>query len=158
LKEIAKRLGDNGKAYGIDIYSGMLEVSRKKLVKAGLMNRVELYCGDATEMPYDDAKFDAVFSSFTLELFDTPEIPKVLSEITRVLRPKGRFGLVSMSKEEGNSFITRLYEWFHTKFPEYIDCRPIYIEQSLKDAGLEIKHKEKMKMFGLPIEIVIAEK
>jgi len=158
LKQIAELIGETGKVYGIDISSGMLEVTKKRLEKAGLIDRVELYCGDATKMPYDDDKFDAVFSSFSLELFDTPEIPKVLSEIKRVLKPNVRLGIVSMSKEDGDSILTKLYEWSHKKFPKYVDCRPIYVEQSLKNAGFKIKHKDKVKLFGLPGEIVVAEK
>lgn len=38
------------------------------------------------------------------------------------------------------------------------DCRPIYVEESIKDAGYQVRHKERMKLFGLPLEIVIAEK
>jgi len=77
--------------------------------------------------------------SFTLELFDTPEIPKVLAKIKRVLKPKGRLGVVSMSREDGKSLLLRLYEWAHKKFPQYVDCRPIYVAESIKDAGFEIK-------------------
>jgi len=155
LKQIAESVGVNGKVYGIDISSGMLEVSKQRLEEAELLDRVELCCGDALKMPYEDNKFDAVFMSFTLELFDTPEIPKVLSEIKRLLKPKGRLGVVSMSKEEGDSILLRLYEWAHKKFPQYADCRPIYVEQSIKEAGFEIEYREKVKLFGLPGEIVI---
>ncbi|MCD6371912.1 MAG: hypothetical protein J7L39_04340 [Candidatus Aenigmarchaeota archaeon] len=48
--------------------------------------------------------------SFTLELFDTPEIPKILTEIKRVLKPKGRLGIISMPKEDENSLLLKLYE------------------------------------------------
>jgi demethylmenaquinone methyltransferase/2-methoxy-6-polyprenyl-1,4-benzoquinol methylase len=106
-------------------------------------------------MPCEDNKFDAVFVSFTLELFDTPEIPKVLNEIKRVLKPKGRLGVVSMSKEDGDSILLRLYEWTHKKFPQYADCRPIYLEQSIKDAGFKMEYRKKVKLFGLPGEVVI---
>jgi len=156
LRRIAQSVGQNGKAYGIDISSGMLEVTKRRLEKAGLMDRVELYCGDAASLPYADNIFDAVFMSFTLELFDTPEIPKVLGEVKRVLRPRGRLGVASMSKENRESTLLRLYEWVHEKWPKYVDCRPIYVEQSLKDAGYQIKSKEKVRLFGLPGEIVIA--
>ena len=155
LTQIADSVGNTGKVFGIDISSGMLKVAGKRLERTGLLNRVELICGDAVKMPYGDSKFDAVFMSFTLELFDTPEIPKVLNEIRRVLKPKGRLGIVSMSKENGASGLLKLYEWTHRKFPKYADCRPIYVEQSVKDTGFEIKYKEKVKLFGLPGEIVI---
>jgi len=157
LEEIAKRVGGNGKAYGIDISSGMLDITRKRVEKKRLADRVELYCGDAMSMPYEDNMFDAVFMSFTLELFDTPETPAVLKEIKRVLKPKGRLGVVSMSKEDGESRLLKAYEWIHKNFPAIIDCRPIYVEKSIRDAGYSIKNKEKIKLFGLPGEIVVAK-
>ncbi len=156
LKRIAQSVGKSGKAYGIDISSGMLEVAKRRLEKTGLMDRVELFLGDAATLPYGDNTFDAVFMSFTLELFDTPEIPIMLNEIKRVLKLNGRLGLASISKENGQSTLLRLYEWVHNKWPKYVDCRPIYLEVSLRDAGYKIGKKEKVKLFGLPGEIIIA--
>jgi len=157
LEEIAKRVWENGKAYGIDISSGMLDITRKRVEKKGLADRVESYCGDAMSMPYKDNMFDAVFMSFTLELFDTPEIPAVLKEIKRVLKPKGRLGVVSMSKEDGESWLLKAYEWVHKNFPALVDCRPIYVEKSIRDAGYSIKSKEKIKLFGLPGEVIVTK-
>ncbi len=156
LRQIAQSVGKSGKACGIDISTGMLKVTRRKLEKAQLMDRAELYCGDAVSLPYDDNTFDAVFMSFTLELFDTPEIIKVLEEVKRVLKPGGRLGVVDASKEDGESKLLGLYEWVHKKWPKYVDCRPIYVEQSIKEVGYEIKSKEKVSLLGLPGEIVIA--
>ena len=158
LKRMAESVGETGKVYGVDISSGMLEVTRKRLDKARLMDRVELYCGDAASLPYGDNTFDAAFMSFTLELFDTPEIPMLLGEVKRALKPRGRIAVASISKENGESLLLRLYEWAHRKWPKYIDCRPIYLEQSLRDAGYEIRKKKKVKLFGLPVEIVVAIK
>jgi len=158
LRQMAEAVGEEGKVYGIDISSGMLAISRRRLERAGLWNRVELTCDDATKMPYTDDKFDAVFTSFALELFDLPEIPQVLAEIRRVLKPNGRVGVVSMSKEGGTSILVRSYEWMHEKLPQYVDCRPIYVEQSIKDAGFVIQHKERVSLLGLPGDIVIGTK
>jgi demethylmenaquinone methyltransferase/2-methoxy-6-polyprenyl-1,4-benzoquinol methylase len=158
LKQMAEAVGEEGRVYGIDISSGMLVASRRRLEKAGLWNRVELTCDDAMKMPYADNKFDAVFTSFALELFDSPEIPQVLAEIRRVLRPNGRVGVISMSKEDGASPLLKLYEWLHQKLPQYVDCRPIYVEQSIKDAGFGIQYKERVSLLGLPGDIVIGTK
>ena len=158
FRRIAQSVGQSGKAYGIDISAGMLEVTKRRLEKAQLMARAELYCGDAATLPYDDNTFDAVFMSFTLELFDTPEIPKVLEEVKRVLKPTGRLGIASISRENGRSTLLRLYEWAHRKWPKYIDCRPIYVEASLMDAGYKIRSTEKVRLMRLPVEIAVAVK
>jgi len=78
LKEIANSVGQEGKVYGIDITPEMLKITKKRLKKAGLLDRAELYEGDARRMPFEDSKFDAVYMASTLELFATPDIPKVL--------------------------------------------------------------------------------
>ncbi|MFH0768655.1 MAG: methyltransferase domain-containing protein [Chloroflexota bacterium] len=158
LKRIAGSVGIQGKAYGIDLSTRMMEITKERLERAGLEDIVKLLCGDAASLPFDDSTFSAVFISFTLELFDTPEIPKVLEQIKRVLKPEGRLVVVSMSKENGESIFLKLYEWMHSQWPKYADCRPIYLEQSLIEAGYTIKSKEKVKLFRLPIEIVAAVK
>lgn len=158
LQQLAEAVGEDGRVWGIDISSGMLLASKRRLERAGLWNRVELTCEDATKMPYADNTFDAVFSSFALELFDSPEIPQVLGEVRRVLKPNGRLGVISMSKEDGTSPLLRLYEWLHEILPQYIDCRPIYVEQSIKDAGFGIQYKERVSLLGLPGDIVIGTK
>ena len=82
---LAKSVGPEGRVYGLDLSPGMLAVTRRKLETAGLVERVELECADAAKLPYADASFDAVFSSFTLELFDAPEIHQVLAECRTVV-------------------------------------------------------------------------
>ena len=156
LEKIIERIGINGKAYGIDISSGMLDVALRRLKKRGLERRVNLVIGDALRMPYQDRMFDAVFIGFTLELFDTPEIPKVLLEISRVLKKGGRLCVVSISKEE-NNLMVGIYEWFHKHFESIADCRPIYAKESIKAAGYRILSYDTLNLSGLPCEIVIAE-
>lgn len=158
LIKIAEYIGKNGVVYGIDISPKMLELANNKIQKRLFTDRVKFTCGDAMQLPYPDNKFDAVFLSFTLELFDTCEIPKVLREIKRVLKLNGRLGVVSLSKDNGKSLFLRLYEWAHIKFPKYIDCRPIFVTKSIKDASFDIGYKKKAKIFLAPIEIVIGIK
>jgi len=156
LRRIAASVGTTGRACGIDLSPGMLRVTRRRLTKEQVSDWVALCNGDAVTLPFRGRSFDAVFMAFTLELFDSPQIPQVLNEVRRVLKPNGRLGVVSMSREEGQTTMLRIYEWVHRRWPKYADCRPIYLERSLIDGGYIVLYKAKAFMAGLPLEIVTA--
>lgn len=158
LKDAAKRVGIAGCVVGLELSSGMVRAARRRLEEADLTRRVNLCIGDAGALPFRDGAFEAAFMGFTLELFDTPEIPCVLGEIRRVLSAGGRLGVVSLSKEGGPSRALRVYEWAHERWPVYFDCRPIYLEESVKGAGYGVVAAERSRMAGLPVGVVVAEK
>ena len=155
---LAQSVGSTGTIYGIDISEGMLDITASRIEDAGLSGRVELQLGDAVNLPFPDDFFDAVFMSFTLELFDTPEIPVVLQQCQRVLKHGGRICVVSMSKEGKSGLMLRLYEWGHKKLPNYIDCRPIFVKRFLEKAGFNIRKTCTILLWGLPVEIALADK
>jgi ubiquinone/menaquinone biosynthesis C-methylase UbiE len=155
LVELARRVGEHGKVSGIDISDEMLKLSARRLDSKGLSKRVELVRADAASLPYPDGCFDALFMAFTLELFDTPDIERVLLECRRVLSGKGRLGVVAMSKR-GSNPVVRLYERAHERFPVYVDCRPIYVRESLQAAGFGIIESTITYMWGFPVEITVA--
>jgi ubiquinone/menaquinone biosynthesis C-methylase UbiE len=157
LVALAQSVGESGKVWGIDISEGMRNVAQEAIEKAGVAGRVEMRIGDAAQLPFEDGYFDAIFMSFTLELFDTPEIPVVLAQCRRVLRSGGRLAVVAMSKKGEGGSMLRLYEWVHEKMPKYVDCRPIYARQSLEEAGFEVEEAAVKSMWGLPVEIVLAK-
>ncbi len=155
LVELAQAVGSTGRVHGIDISDSMLSLSRELLEKKGLAARVELHRGDAAQMPYPDGSLNGVFTSFTLELFDTPEIPVVLVEIRRVLKPGGRLVVVALSKEGEPSLVLRAFEWTHKHFPNLMDCRPIYVRRAIEAAGFSISQHDIDHMW-VPVEIVLA--
>jgi ubiquinone/menaquinone biosynthesis C-methylase UbiE len=96
--------------------------------------------------------------SFTLELFDNPEIPRVLQECHRILKHGGRLAVVSMTKTDPPGTAVRMYEWFHEHLPDYADCRPIFARKALEQAGFRIQDASLASMWGLPVEIVLGVK
>jgi demethylmenaquinone methyltransferase/2-methoxy-6-polyprenyl-1,4-benzoquinol methylase len=157
LGALAEAVGPSGRVYGIDISEGMLQQARKLLGDRGLTPRVDLRCADALSPPYDRETMDRVFMSFTLELFDTPEISMLLAECRRLLRRGGRIVVVGMSKEGKEGVAVRAFEWTHQHFPNFLDCRPIFVRRALEDAGFKLEALEMMHMW-VPVEIVRAMK
>lgn len=158
FEQMAKLAGDKGSSYGVDISTGMLKVTRDRLLRSGMAARAVLCCTDAAKLPLRDNTFDAILMAFTLELFDTPEIPQVLEEVFRVLKPGGRIAIVSLSTEEKENTATRLYEWAHRKWPQYADCRPIRLESAVIGCGYVVASRERARMVGLSLETVLAIK
>jgi len=155
---LAELVGDPGKIYGLDISERMLDITRWRVKRAGVTKRVFLVRADALQLPFKRGSFDGIFVGFTLELFNDPEIRFFLLECLRVLRRGGHICIVGLSKKGGDNAMTRVYEWLHEKFPRYIDCRPIFVQETLEKAGFHILDTSDVFLLGLPIECILAEK
>jgi len=157
LVDIAEAVGPYGSVHGVDLSPGMSAVAEKRIREAGLLDRVRLVTGDALISPLPTDYYDAVFMSFVLELFDTPEIPILLERCRAALRAGGRIGVVALSKGDGGRAV-QMYERGHRRFPGLLDCRPIYPAMAVELAGFEVAETVVMKMLGLPVEIVVANR
>ncbi len=60
--------------------------------------------------------------------------------------------VVAVSKEGEGGVILHMYEWSHRHFPNLVDCRPIFVCQSMEAAGFRIKNAER-KMMWVPVEV-----
>lgn len=156
LVVLARAAGPAGRVVGLDLSPRMIHLAAARLRRAGLAQRADLVVADASAIPFADGSFDAVFISFTLELFDTPEIPLVLAQCGRVLRPGGRIGVVSLSRAAPVRWPTRLYERLHDRFPATLDCRPIHGRLTLEAAGFEQARSKVVPLWGLRAEAVVA--
>lgn len=87
----AQKVGDAGKAIGVDMTPEMLALARKNAVKffttTGLAN-VEFREGQIENLPVEDASVDVVISNCVINL--SPDKPQVFREVHRVLKPGGR--------------------------------------------------------------------
>jgi SAM-dependent methyltransferase len=72
---------------GVDISPEMVERASSLAANSGVADRVEYRVGDVASLPFADASFDAVVSTFSLHHWQSPA--KGLEEIYRVLRPGG---------------------------------------------------------------------
>ena len=138
---------------GIDLSRKMLLQSRQKQISP-YPHHIQ---GDGAHLPLMHDTFDVLFSAFTLELFSEEEIHLVLSECSRVLKPGGRLGIVSLAGSP-RTLSVRLYELAHQLFPVAIDCRPIPLVDLIEKNGFYIQTAEKTLNWGLPVMITLSTK
>lgn len=83
------------KITGLDISSGMLEIGRQKVKNRGLELKIDMILGDSESIPFPDNSFDAITVAFGVRNFE--HLERGLSEIYRVLKPKGSFVILETS-------------------------------------------------------------
>ncbi|MDB2687351.1 methyltransferase domain-containing protein [Mariniblastus sp.] len=158
---LAEKVGPQGKVSGIDVSDGMQTVAQAKVEEAGLSANVDLKVGDAISLDWPDETFDAVFLSFTLELFSELDAPTVLRECKRVLKASGRLGVVGMAtvnQDEHESLLEKTYIWMHRHFPHIVDCRPIDFAAAVQEAGFTVAKEERIEIWTMPVAALVAKK
>ncbi len=92
---LAKKV-DTQKIIGVDIAQEMLEVGKKKVLKAGKEHIIELELGDSEELRFESNYADAITVAFGVRNFEN--IDRGLLEINRVLKPGGKLVILEFSK------------------------------------------------------------
>jgi len=83
----AARRFPEARVKGVDLTPAMLDVGRRKVVAAGLADRISLVEGNACALACVDSSADAVVCAFGFRNF--PDRAAALREVSRVLSPAG---------------------------------------------------------------------
>ena len=130
-----------GRAIGLDLSHRQLQHSRRIDVETGVV--VPSVRGTATALPFRDASFDVVFSSFGALQF-VSELDRAVAETARVLRPGGRYAF-SITHPTRWMFPDHPGEEGLTATQSYWDRRP-YVE--IDDASGEVSYVEHHRTLG----------
>ena len=93
----ARRVGETGLAYGLDMTDEMLALARANAQEAGVRNAIFLK-GVIEQVPLPAESVDVVISNCVINL--STDKAAVLMEIARVLRPGGRVGVSDVVAED----------------------------------------------------------
>lgn len=106
----ARRVGPEGRAYGLDMTDEMLTLARENRRRAGVEN-AEFLRGTIEEIPLPADSVDVVISNCVINL--SGDKPAVLREAARVLRPGGRFAVTDVIADPEMDDATRrdMQQW-----------------------------------------------
>jgi ubiquinone/menaquinone biosynthesis C-methylase UbiE len=135
----ARRLAD---VVSTDYVGALLERGRQRADADGLT--VTFQEADAEALPFADASFDVVLSTFGVMF--TPDHQQAANELTRVCRPGGKIGLANWTPR---SFIGRLFK----VIGKYVPASP-----GLKSPALWGDPEYLDALFGSKSEIVTASR
>jgi demethylmenaquinone methyltransferase/2-methoxy-6-polyprenyl-1,4-benzoquinol methylase len=83
---------------GTDIAEEMLAIGQEKVYKLGLGNMIKLLKADSENLPFGNNEFDAAMVAFGVRNYEN--LPKGLSEMSRVLKPGSRAFILEFSKPQ----------------------------------------------------------
>jgi ubiquinone/menaquinone biosynthesis methyltransferase len=97
--DVALSLADSHRVTGLDLAMPMLEIARART--AARHASAAWLAGDMTRLPFGDAVFDVVTTSYGLR--NVPALEIALQEIARVLRPGGLLVSLDFNKPESSA-------------------------------------------------------
>ena len=132
LLELASRLGNTCKLYGIDPWHNANNRAKEKIRNYGLTN-VEIIECNAEQIPFEDNSIDLVVSNLGINNFNNPDL--VFKECRRILKPNKKLVLTSNLFGHWKEF----YEIF------YITLRELKLEKYISKLKGEEDHRGTME-------------
>jgi len=93
---------------GVDLAGPMLELARRNVLKADLVDRVRLARGDAKALPFPDGRFEAVVSNTIVH--HVPDPSPALAEMVRLVAPGGTLMIRDLVRPDGPEELAALVE------------------------------------------------
>jgi ubiquinone/menaquinone biosynthesis C-methylase UbiE len=151
-QRLQRGVAPGGLVFGADISPVMLRLTRAR-------THAPLVRADCRLLPFAPASFDRIYCTYVLDLMPDADLPAVLAEFRRVLKPQGRMALVSLTA--GATLPSRLFiaTWnaIYSLAPSITGgCRPLPLATVVASAGLQVITREVLVQCAFPSEIVLA--
>jgi phosphatidylethanolamine/phosphatidyl-N-methylethanolamine N-methyltransferase len=123
----------------VDISGKMLAMARKEAHLVGA--EASMVQADVVRLPFQNGVFDAVLSTFLVNLIPNKMVPDALTEMVRVVAPGGRFVIGHLDVE--STLLRSLWHLADEIVPDTFGImRPINMNEFYEAAGMRIIREE----------------
>lgn len=98
--EIAKKIGENGTVFAIDLWKEGVDVLNQEADSQGLKNIRAMVADISSKLPLEDNSIDACLMSTILHDLAKSDQISPLKEVARVLKPDGILNIIEFKKVE----------------------------------------------------------
>jgi SAM-dependent methyltransferase len=143
---------------GVDSSPRMVQIAQQRLRPFADRAQVRLSAGSPV-LPDPDGAYDRFVATYVLDLLSTADAAILLAEVGRMLTADGYLCLVSLTY--GQTAAARVVSWAweraFTLRPQLVaGCRPMRLLDLLSPARWTIWHHERLTVFAMSSEIVVA--
>ena len=145
IEYACKTVGRNTEVIGLDFNEAMLNVGNVRLDKSIKNYKYKLIKGNILSLPFEDMSFDCITIAFGLR--NIKDKFKALSEIYRVLKPKGKLVCLELSKSSIPVFKEFYSLYFNHVLPfiGYLGTRDKIAYQYLRDSVNDFMSKKELQ-------------
>jgi arsenite methyltransferase len=150
VAEMAEQVAPTGHVTGLDIAESMVMIARQRCAKEPIKHRTTIIQGDATDLPFPDATFDAAVSTQVYEY--VPEVRAALEELHRVLRAGGRALILDTDWDSvvwhahDQARMQRILTAWKQRFADpYL---PRTLTSRLRRVGFEVRRRDVLVLFN----------
>lgn len=146
-------VGAGGQSVALDLSPVMLHLTAQDHPQTHLTQ------AHAYHLPYASAQFDALLSLYLLDLIPNTELLNVLLEFKRVLKPRGRLVLASLTEGIGpiSGIGIGLWKAIYGFNPMLCGgCRPVQLMDAVREAGFTEVASQIVVQMAIPSEVLSA--
>lgn len=155
----ARQAGPTGSVMLFDMSEGMLAVAKERLAAADLSERADFQVGDMGSLPFENGRFDAALSTYSLCPVTDPAQGAL--ELYRVVRPGGRIGIAHSTDPE-----RPLLRWLADRVEDIVwhipaislGCRSVSVVPALERAGGRVVFEQRIGVPLWPFVVAVIEK
>lgn len=157
---LSEHLPPDARYRALDLSPTMVRLALERLARFAPRAEVALTDGSPPSSE-PTASRDRFVSNYVLDLLSEDDIAAVVREAHRILVPAGLLCLTALSTGIGplSRLVSRVWSRLNSLRPALVGgCRPLELVPRLPPERWRIRHHEKVAPFGVPSEVVIAER